>query len=300
MCRRRVKRYPYAGFIQASLDGALGVPYWILIHVFKSDPNLWHMACTKNPLYKPREHTEAVIMQKRPILVIDNDPSVCELVTAILADVDVEVISAPDGLSGIDMARSAQPAVIFLDMILPELDGASTCQRLKQDPAIGDIPVVGITGSPDLTYTHMAFRAGAEFFLSKPFEAESLLQVVGMAVDAADKLPPRFQAEVPVRCRVGADANRSRELMGTTRNLSLGGLLLLLPQNLVPGTVVHLKLGFPEGPITAKGTVVWEGSQRTAEGRYYYHGIKLLSFAEADGLSQYTHFLSEIAGDSPA
>ncbi|MFQ5853149.1 MAG: PleD family two-component system response regulator [Candidatus Binatia bacterium] len=241
-------------------------------------------------------------MQKRLILVIDDDPSMCELVTAILTAAGYEVISAPNGLPGIEMARAAQPAVILLDMILPELDGVSTCQRLKQDPILGDIPVVGITASSDFTHTEKAFHAGSEFFVSKPFLTESLLQVVDMAVDTAEKrspgqrLHPRFQAEVPVRCRVGADANRSREVVGTTRNLSLGGLLLFLPEKLAPGTVVCVHIDLPEGPIIAHSAVIWHNPQPRGAGKIP-HGIRFLSFTDA-GLVQYRRFLSQFAAGS--
>ena len=100
-------------------------------------------------------------MKARTILIIDDDPLVWAFVHGILAPTGYDVISAFDGLSGIERARAAQPVVILLDMIMPGLDGISTCQRLKQDPVLGDIPIVGITGPPDLTYTEKAFRAGA-------------------------------------------------------------------------------------------------------------------------------------------
>ncbi len=59
-------------------------------------------------------------MQRRPVLVIDDDPQVSELIRDLLAGTDLEVVAAPDGPSGIGPARTAQPAVILLDMILPE------------------------------------------------------------------------------------------------------------------------------------------------------------------------------------
>ncbi len=65
-------------------------------------------------------------MQTRPILVIDDDSQFCELVTAILEQADFGVLSAPDGLSGLELARTAQPAVIILDMMMPGIDGINS------------------------------------------------------------------------------------------------------------------------------------------------------------------------------
>lgn len=244
-------------------------------------------------------------MEKRTVLIIDDDPRSCGFVYGILTAAGYEVISAFDGLSGIETARAAQPVVILLDMVLPGLDGVSTCKRLKQDPVLGDIPVIGITGPSDLTHTEKAFRAGAEFFVSKPFGKENLVEVVGMALEAAEtrtasqRLHPRFQAEVPIRCVVGGDGETTREIVGQTGNLSLGGILTWLPEALAPGTVFRLGLELPRGSVPAEGAVMWQRSQPTGD-RKSCHGIKLLRFVEDAGRVQYRRFLSEIAAGSAA
>ncbi|MFQ5858402.1 MAG: PleD family two-component system response regulator [Anaerolineae bacterium] len=243
-------------------------------------------------------------MEKRPILIIDDDPKVCELVTSVLTGAGFDVLAASDGLRGIETTRAAQPAVILLDMMMPGLDGIETCERLKWDPALQDIPVVGITGSTDLSYTEKAFRAGARFFLPKPFGAESLVQVVELAVQAAHpetamqhaRHHPRFPAELPIRCLVRGDAETARELVGQTENVSLGGLLVLLPETLEPGTVLRLRLDLGDGPITAYGIVIWQYIQPLGEGKIP-HGIQLLRFTEEDDLVKYRRFLSQLAAE---
>ncbi len=244
-------------------------------------------------------------MQRGNVLVIEDDPSLCELMSLVLSEEGFKVLTAADGLSGIELAQAAQPAIIFLDMMLPGLDGISTCQRLKQDPVLTDIPVVGITALADLASTERAFRAGAELFLSKPFGTKSLLEVVRLAVDSAEKrsprqqLHPRFQAEVPVRCLVGVDANESGEVVGTTTNLGLGGLLLVLPQKLGHEAVVRLWLKLPEGSVPVQGAVIWRGSNPMGDGRFH-HGVRLLRFAEDSDRVQYRRFLSQIAAGTAA
>ncbi|MFQ5846097.1 MAG: response regulator [Candidatus Methylomirabilales bacterium] len=240
-------------------------------------------------------------MRNRPILVVDDDPRSCELVAAILTNADFDVLSAADGPAAIELARTAYPAVIILDMMMPEMDGISTLQRLKRDPALKDIPVIGVTASMDLTYTERAFRAGAQFFLPKPFRATSLLRVVELAADSAHRdtpmhrrrRHPRHPAEVPVCCFVHGDKDTTWEVMGKTGNVSLGGMLLLLPQTLVPGTALQLGLGLPEGPITAKGSIMWQHPEPMSEGNFH-HGVRLLGFMEDAGLLRYRRYLSKI------
>lgn len=242
-------------------------------------------------------------MRNRPILFIDDDPRAGELVTATLAGADFDVLLAPDGLSGIELARTAMPAVIILDMVMPGMDGISTLQRLKRDPDLKDIPVIGITASPDVKFTEKAFRAGAHCFLTKPFRPESLLCMVELAVDLARRETPmrrrrrhpRHFAEIPVRCVVPKDESRISEVVGRTANVSLGGLLLLLPKTVAPGTSVQLGLGLPDGPITAKGTVVWQHPQPMGEGRFH-HGVQLQGFGEEWGLSHYRRYIDQLSG----
>ncbi|MFQ5657117.1 MAG: PleD family two-component system response regulator [Candidatus Methylomirabilales bacterium] len=247
------------------------------------------------------------MMQRRPILVIDNDQGSCDTVTAILTDAGYHVLSAPFGLIGIEKARAIQPGVIIISMMMPATEGVHTCQRMKQDPVLRDIPVIGITGSADSVNTERAFGAGAQFFLPKPFGADSLVHMVGLAADSAQHFTlmrhrqhPRFEAEISVRCLVvnGGDAKTTREIAGHTVNVSLGGLLLLLFENLPPGTVLSLQLGLPEGSISADATVVWRSPNPRSDGKTS-HGIRLLRFPKEAELVQYRRFLSEIAPDHP-
>lgn len=245
-------------------------------------------------------------MKNRPILIIDDDPRICELVIDILTGADFDVISAPTGLEGIELARTAEPAIIILDMMMPGMDGLNTLKGLRQDPALKHIPVIGITASADLTYTEKAFRAGAQFFLPKPFRAASLLRVVELAADTVDRQAPmhrrrrhpRRPASVAVRCFVPGKQDTMRQIKGHTGNVSLGGLLLLLPETLEAGTDLRLALGLPEGPITAKGTVMWQNPQPIGDGRFC-HGIQFLGFTQEAGFSQYRNYLSQIAVAPP-
>jgi CheY-like chemotaxis protein len=233
--------------------------------------------------------------------MIDDDPQSCELVTAILSVADFDVLSAANGLSGIELARTVQPIAIILDMMMPGMDGIGTLQRLKRDPVLKDIPVIGITASTDLTYTEKAFRAGAQFFLPKPFRAAPLLRVVELVADLAlrdtpmhrRRRHPRHLAEVPVSCFIRGHLSKASELKGKTGNVSLGGLLLLLPEMLAPGTPLQLGLGLPNGPITARATVMWRDPKPIGAGRFH-HGVRLSGFKDDGGLVQYRGYLDQL------
>lgn len=241
-------------------------------------------------------------MEKRPVLVIDDDRRSTELVAAILTVAGFEVRSAYDGVSGIEMARGVQPVVILLDMMMPGVDGIATLERLKWDPVLTDIPVIGMTASSDLTYTGRAFRAGADFFVSKPLNRASLVRVVELAVDKAQqgtpmrhhRRHPRFESGIAIRCLVGAESSGARKLAGTAGNVSLGGLLAFLPEPLPPDTPVGLWLELPETTIPATGKVKWQNPQVMVDGRLR-HGIQLLRFGSDSSLVGYRRYLSQVA-----
>lgn len=99
-------------------------------------------------------------VQKRPTVVIGDDPQFRELVTAMLAGTGFAALLALDEPSRIKLAQTAQPAVILLDMVIPGVGGIATCKKLNRDRALGDIPVVGMKASSDSMYTPQAFHAG--------------------------------------------------------------------------------------------------------------------------------------------
>lgn len=238
--------------------------------------------------------------QIHSVLVIDDEADLCALVSFLLTGAGFRVHSASDGLSGIELARATKPSVILLDMIMPGLDGLSTCQRLKQDRVLARIPVVGITASPDLRYNGQAFRVGAEFFLAKPFGRANLLQVLALATQRAQGEPgqrghPRYSANLPVRCRIPGEDEVMRELTGHTSNVSLQGLLLWLPGKLAPETVVRLQLSLPEGKVEVDGTVIWQRDE--VNDQTFAHGVQLMGFLGDVEFLQYRRYLGQLAAE---
>ncbi len=236
--------------------------------------------------------------QLGPILVIDDEPDLCQLVGLVLTAAGFKVVSASDGLAGIELAQKAQPTIILLDMIMPGLDGVSTCRSLKQNPVLKGIPVVGITASTELGYTEKAFRAGAEFFLAKPFGRQSLVEIVNLAAQRAQRKAghrgqTRFRTELPVRCVVPGEREAAREVIGHTVNVSLDGFLLLLSETIGEGIVLRVQLRVPEGIVTVEGTVIWKGDE--VDDQIIPHGVQVLGFVEESEFFRYTGYLAQMA-----
>jgi CheY-like chemotaxis protein len=109
------------------------------------------------------------------VLVIDDDPLTHEMMVRFLATAGVRPVTAADGDEGLRLAARERPALIFLDVMMPRLDGWAVLSALKADPRLADIPVVMLTMLGD---TEMGYMLGASEYLQKPIERERLSAVL--------------------------------------------------------------------------------------------------------------------------
>jgi PAS domain S-box-containing protein len=123
--------------------------------------------------------------RRGPVLVIDDDPGVRILLRAALEKRGFEVTTAEDGEKGLAQAREHHPGLILLDMRMPGLDGFAVLRALKDDPATAEIPVIAMTGSPDLKTTARArvLALGASDFIAKPFDMDMLVEEIRLFIN---------------------------------------------------------------------------------------------------------------------
>jgi signal transduction histidine kinase/CheY-like chemotaxis protein len=124
------------------------------------------------------EITDPPAVRERPsntVLVIDDDPTVHDLMVRSLSREGFDVVVASSGADGLRKAREVRPAAITLDVFMPGIDGWTVLSELKADPALAPIPVVLLTISDD---RNRACLLGAAEFLQKPVEPERLAAVL--------------------------------------------------------------------------------------------------------------------------
>lgn len=119
--------------------------------------------------------------QRGRVLVVDDDGDIRELVTMVLARLDVEVIQATTGESALELARDEQPDVVTLDLGLPDLDGIETCRRLRE---FSDAFVLILTAREERSDREVATDCGADRFMAKPFLPRELREAVRAALVA--------------------------------------------------------------------------------------------------------------------
>lgn len=106
------------------------------------------------------------------ILIVEDDAEILNFIETELQCEGYQVSVARDGLKGLNLARQESPALIILDRMLPGMDGLALCRRLRQS---SDVPILMLTALSELTERVEGLDAGANDYLTKPFELDELL-----------------------------------------------------------------------------------------------------------------------------
>ncbi len=129
------------------------------------------------------------------MLVIDDSATIVALLSRMLRQNDYTVLEAEDAESGLEIARTQAPELIFLDIVLPGMDGFAALRQLRRDPATRDIPVIMISGNEQATEQFYVHRIGADDFMKKPFARAEVFARIERLLD--EQQVPRRLATVP-------------------------------------------------------------------------------------------------------
>ena len=112
------------------------------------------------------------------VLVVDDDALYREVAQILLEDAGLEVDAAADGPEALRLARAGGYALVLMDVQMPGMDGLETTRRLRQLPACGELPIIGMSANARTEDPQRCLDAGMNDFLAKPFHAQSLVATV--------------------------------------------------------------------------------------------------------------------------
>lgn len=108
-------------------------------------------------------------------LVVDDAIDSIHMLNDVLEDANFTVLVALEGNQALTIAQNITPDIILLDAIMPNMDGFETCRRLKQNPALADVPIIFMTGLSDTEHVVMGLNAGGVDYVTKPINAQELV-----------------------------------------------------------------------------------------------------------------------------
>jgi CheY-like chemotaxis protein len=130
------------------------------------------------------------------MLVVDDSPTIRAVLGKMLGQDGYLVQKAVDGESAIDIAKTEQPELIFLDIVLPGINGFAVLRALRHDPLTRHIPIVMISGNQQATEQFYVQRFGADDFIKKPFGMKEVQQSIHQLVRAG-RLAARARMPLP-------------------------------------------------------------------------------------------------------
>ena len=117
-------------------------------------------------------------MAKKSIVLVDDEPIVCETVKITLSSRGYQIKTVEDPSYAVEAIRKAKPDLVILDLYMPNIDGASLCRQLKDDQELRDIPVLFFSGSSKPVDVMSGLKAGGYDYVAKPIDGEELLAKV--------------------------------------------------------------------------------------------------------------------------
>jgi DNA-binding response OmpR family regulator len=132
--------------------------------------------------------SQKIKIQTAKVLVVDDEPEITDIIETFLTEAGYSVTVENSPKEAVAKARQIRPAVVILDIMMPERDGYQVCQDMKQDPDLSSVPVIFLTGKDRNDDMGRSFKAGGDMFIKKPFSCERLLEIVNIVVMSTHKV----------------------------------------------------------------------------------------------------------------
>ena len=117
------------------------------------------------------------------VLIVDDQPFFTTMLRTVLEQQGFRVFVANSGPDGLKLAKKNPPEIIVLDIEMPGMDGFAVCEKLREDAALKNIPIVILTGTNNPKLNEKAFKAGADITAMKSLSAERLVNMIRLALN---------------------------------------------------------------------------------------------------------------------
>lgn len=137
-------------------------------------------------------------MSKR-ILVIEDDPASLRLTQYILEHKGYEVLTAINGLDGLKKARSEEPDLVILDVMLPGMDGFDICYHLRNEPQTARLPIMMLSAKAREADRDTGLKVGADYYVTKPVDPAEIARNIETLLAGEKQPQPVTEQEVEPR-----------------------------------------------------------------------------------------------------
>lgn len=120
----------------------------------------------------------AAVSEKDQILLIDDEPFILRSLSFLLTREGYQVETASDGEAGLGRIRSLRPPIVFLDVMMPRMNGYEVCEQVKQDPSLAGTYIIILSAKGQQIDKERGLLGGADEYMTKPFSPREVAQRV--------------------------------------------------------------------------------------------------------------------------
>jgi twitching motility two-component system response regulator PilH len=117
-------------------------------------------------------------MSINKVLVVDDSPAELTNIKKIIADMGCIVISASNGVQAVELAKSEKPDLIFMDIIMPDMDGYEATRKLSNDPAVKNIPIIFVSSKSQKADKLWGQMQGGKGYITKPYTPDQIIKQI--------------------------------------------------------------------------------------------------------------------------
>lgn len=114
-------------------------------------------------------------MSQKKIILIEDEPDILEVIEYNLKRENFSVLTAADGLEGLDLVIREKPDLVLLDLMLPGIDGMEICRQVRNNQAVKRVPIIMLTAKGDESDVVLGLGLGADDYMTKPFSPKELI-----------------------------------------------------------------------------------------------------------------------------
>lgn len=122
-------------------------------------------------------------MKKTKVMVIDDSSTICRSAEMFLSSAGFEVVSVPNGFDALSMIIQEKPDLIFIDVLMPKLDGLQTCRIIKRSEDFKNVPVIFLSSKDGEFDKARGILVGADDYLTKPFKKDEIINIVNKYIN---------------------------------------------------------------------------------------------------------------------
>jgi len=114
----------------------------------------------------------------RRVLIVDDEPNIVTSLEFLMRGDDYEVLVARNGEEALQLAESFRPDIVVLDVMMPQRSGFEVCQKIRENPVLGDVKIVMLTAKGRDLEKDRGLNLGANAYVTKPFSTKELMNTV--------------------------------------------------------------------------------------------------------------------------